>query len=169
MLFMACSHTRRRRWRRRWRKMALWTPFAPTPTPTPTPTCSQWHSNITTFINENVGSYDHESNVSIFASCALNKLLKMALCTFLQQLYSKQSDECSIFFLSDGAFPPLHYIIKPFQASHMGHDERIYNYRISRARSWIQNCFGIMAMEWRILQMPIETCHKSADHIAWAS
>ena len=87
----------------------------------------------------------------------------------LNKYISKRQMTVPYFFLGDGVFPPSHYIMKPFQASHMGHDERICNYRINMARNCIQNSFRIMAMKWRILQKPIETSHKTADHIAWAS
>ncbi|XP_060553494.1 uncharacterized protein LOC132714618 [Ruditapes philippinarum] len=43
------------------------------------------------------------------------------------------------FFLRDNAFPLMTWIMKPHSRMDLGHDERIFNYRLSRARKVVEN------------------------------
>ena len=54
-------------------------------------------------------------------------------------------------FLCDDAFALSSYMQKPFAHRQLTRAERIYNYRLSRARRVVENAFGIMANRWRVL------------------
>lgn len=58
--------------------------------------------------------------------------------------------------VADDAFPLRTDMLKPFRQSQLTTVERkIYNYRLSRARRIVENCFGIMASRFRIFQTHI--------------
>lgn len=63
--------------------------------------------------------------------------------------------------LADAAFPLLNHVLKPYPTRNLSHDERIYNYRLSRGRRIVENAFGILANRFRVLltqiYLPVET------------
>lgn len=60
-------------------------------------------------------------------------------------------------FVGDDAFALSTYMMKPYAGRTPGASspERIYNYRLSRARRVIENVFGIMSSKFRVLLKPI--------------
>lgn len=59
------------------------------------------------------------------------------------------------FWIGDDAFPLSNTMMKGFPASTEKGDERIFNYRLSRARRTIECAFGVMAQKFRLLLKPI--------------
>lgn len=58
-------------------------------------------------------------------------------------------------FIGDQAFPLAENLMKPFPDKDLRREEKIYNYRLSRARRVVENSFGIMASVFRVFHSVI--------------
>ena len=58
--------------------------------------------------------------------------------------------------LGDEAYPLTSYLMRPFPRQDLNEPNKIFNYRLSRARRCIECAFGILLAEWRILTAEID-------------
>ena len=65
-------------------------------------------------------------------------------------------------FLEDDAFPLRPNLLKPYAATNLEIQKFVANYRISRARRIIENCFEILAASFRVYRRPI---HAKAESV----
>lgn len=71
--------------------------------------------------------------------------------------------------VGDDAFPLKMYLMKPYSRQRMSQQERVFNYRLSRARRVSENAFGILASRFRIFLRSIEVCPDKVDIIVKAT
>lgn len=67
--------------------------------------------------------------------------------------------------IADEAFPLTTYLMRLYPGRYgLTVDQRIFNYRLSKARRMIESTFGILVSQWRIFKKPIianvEKAHK---------
>lgn len=71
--------------------------------------------------------------------------------------------------VGDEAFPLKRYLMRPYPRRSLTSDsQRIFNYRLSRARRTIENSFGILVSRWRILRNSIQCKEENAHKIVLA-
>lgn len=72
-------------------------------------------------------------------------------------------------FVGDDAFPLSTRLMKPYSGHYLPNDEKIFNYRLSRARRVIENAFGILTSRFLVFRSPIALHPKSVDKIILAA
>lgn len=74
------------------------------------------------------------------------------------------------FILGDKAFMLTKYTMKPFEGNpEAGSKERVFNYRLSRARRVVENAFGILSSVYRVLRKPILLEPEKATKVVLAT
>jgi hypothetical protein len=71
--------------------------------------------------------------------------------------------------IGDDAFPLRTHLMKPYSKTGLSHSERIFNYRLSRARRVVESAFGILLWRFRGFSRPIELKPDTADNVIWVS
>lgn len=72
-------------------------------------------------------------------------------------------------FVADEAYPLRPYIMKPFSSRGLSASERIFNYRLSRARRTVENAFGMLANRFRIFHQTMQMDPQKVNIIVMAS
>lgn len=71
--------------------------------------------------------------------------------------------------IGDEGFPLKTYLMRPYARRNLlGNEQKVFNYRLSRARRIIENAFGILVARWRILQKPLNVKLETAETIIQA-
>ena len=93
-----------------------------------------------------VGSDGRATDSAIFKNSSLNIAMEQKLLNW------PENGVC----VGDDAFPLRTNLLKPFSRKNLSVEEKVFNYRLSRARRVVENAFGILASRFRILLRPID-------------
>ncbi|XP_050693866.1 putative nuclease HARBI1 [Eriocheir sinensis] len=121
------------------------------------------------FLFCDVGATGCSSDGGIFSATTLREALEKNTIGLPAPEPLPGDDKPIPFFLvGDDAFPLREWMMKPFPSRNLGRPERIFNYRLSRARRIIENAFGIMASRFRCLltTIPLHPCRVESVVLA---
>lgn len=124
------------------------------------------------FITVDVGSYGRNSDGNIFAKSALGKALESKILDIPQDTPLKTNeDPIPYVIVADEAFPLKSYLMRPYGRLNLTGNEgnKIFNYRLSRARCVVENAFGILSNCWRVFRTNIQLQPTSVDNIVLAA
>lgn len=71
--------------------------------------------------------------------------------------------------VADDAFPLKPYLMKPYARQNLTMEQKIFNYRLSRARRISENAFGILVAKFRIFERPIALSSAKATSVVKAT
>lgn len=105
----------------------------------------------------NIGCQGRISDGGVFSNCSLSeKLENKTLNLPLPEPLPNRNTCVPYVILGDSAFPLKENIMVPYSGNHNSQSlQRIFQYRLSRARRTIENVFGIMSSVFRVLRKPI--------------
>ncbi|KAJ8981185.1 hypothetical protein NQ317_014829 [Molorchus minor] len=67
--------------------------------------------------------------------------------------------------VGDEAYPLKRYLLKPYPRQNLTDEQRIFNYRLSRARRCVECAFGILVAKWRCLKTELQVNPEHVDII----
>lgn len=105
------------------------------------------------FLYIDVGTIGSESDGGVFAQTRLRELVESNeahIPPATQLPGDRNGQPCDYFFVGDDAFALRHYMMKPYPQRFLQKEERVFNYRLSRARRTVENAFGILANRFRV-------------------
>ena len=86
-----------------------------------------------------------------------------------QSLPADEEKQLPYVIVGDDAFPLKSYLMKPYPHRQLLREQRIFNYRLSRARRVVENAFGILANRFRVFLTTIPLSPVNAEKIIFAS
>jgi hypothetical protein len=98
------------------------------------------------FIYVDVGANGSCSDGGVFINTSLREAIEDGTAGIPDpQPLPNDDQDVPFAFVGDDAFPLRSWLMKPFPHRQMTRSERIFNYRLSRARRVVENAFGILA------------------------
>lgn len=122
------------------------------------------------FLYVSVGAQGRVSDAGIFNNCRFYRSMqRIELGLPGPDLLPGTDVIIPYMFVADDAFPLTTNIMKPFSRRSMELSQRIFNYRLSRARRVVENAFGILSSKFRVSRAPISLSVASTTAVVLAS
>lgn len=122
------------------------------------------------FLYVDVGINGRVSDSSVWNQCSLQRILENSTASIPQAEALPHSERvCPFVFIGDDAFPLKSYMMKPYPFRNQTKQQRIYSYRLSRARRVVENAFGILANRFRVFLAPINLEPAKVETIVLAA
>lgn len=124
------------------------------------------------FIAVDVGSYGRNCDGGIFSKSIIGKRLSSNTFNVPKPISIIENSEPQQYVVvGDEAFPLTTYLLRPYSRNYLRDNEpnKIFNYRLSRARRVVENAFGILAARWRCFRKNLEVQPEFVDKIVLSS
>ena len=95
-----------------------------------------------------IGDTGRHSNSGVFANSNFGKQLLSNQLEIPPPECLASVGELPFCFVADAAFPLKPNIMRPYPGKNITEEQRIFNYKRSRARKVINNSFGIFSSRW---------------------
>lgn len=109
------------------------------------------------FVYVNVGSFGKDCDPLIFKQSTLwqSILTKKIQLPKEKCLPGTESPLVPYYFIGDEAFGLHIHLMRHYGGTHLTLEKRIFNYRLCRARRYVECAFGILSNKWRIFHKPM--------------
>ncbi|XP_029944258.1 putative nuclease HARBI1 [Salarias fasciatus] len=114
-----------------------------------------------------VGGYGQSSDGGILANSTFGQALREGTLPLPQDLHLPGADHRHLqphVFVADEAFPLRRNLMRPFPGrGGLTREQRVFNYRLSRARLVVEDAFGIWSAQWRAFRGALEILPEVAE------
>lgn len=108
------------------------------------------------FLYVNVGCNGRISDGGVFSNSSLSTALEQNVWNFPSpKPLPGRTKATPYVVVADDAFPLRFNIMKPYPFKSLGGADRVFNYRLSRARRIVENAFGLLANVFRVFRKPM--------------
>lgn len=124
------------------------------------------------FVMIDVGAYGRNSDGGVYENSVMGKMFERNQLNVPQNTPIYQNSEPMPYtIVADAAFPLKTYLLKPYSKAKLVNNDsnKVFNYRLSRARRTVENAFGILRARFRIFQGPMQVQPDMADIIVQAA
>ncbi|XP_068117002.1 uncharacterized protein [Hyperolius riggenbachi] len=123
------------------------------------------------FVYVDVGSYGGSSDSGIFRRSRLHGLLNEDRLDIPgdKPWPGRTSPSYPYVFVGDEAFALSHHVMRPYGMRGLGRQQRVFNYRLTRARRMVECTFGIMSNKWRMFHSPLQLSPANATAVVKAA
>ena len=121
------------------------------------------------FLNVDCGANGAGSDGGVFSTTVLREALEEGTLGLSPPEPIRPGERpLPYFIVGDDAFPLKTWLMKPLPLRNMTKEQRIYNYRLSRARRIVENAFGILSARFRCLLTTMPQRTKTVESIVLA-
>lgn len=124
------------------------------------------------FIMIDVGAYGRNSDGGIYENSLMGQMFEQRRLNVPQNepIY-QHTEPMPYVIVADAAFPLKTYLLKPYSKAKLVNNDsnKVFNYRLSRARRTVENAFGILRARFRVFQGPMQVQPDMADKIVQAA
>jgi len=122
------------------------------------------------FITIDVGAYGKDSDSTIFKECPFGKKLYSEQLNLPAPtcLPNTSNSPQPYVIIGDEAFGLHRNLLRPYPGRGLTFKRKIFNYRLSRARRYVECAFGVLANKWRVLHSAMLVEPNFADDVVKA-
>lgn len=121
------------------------------------------------FLMVDIGGEGRHSDGGIFKNSIIgNRFYHNEMYLSVPTSITEEGKALPYMLVADEAFQLNSFILRPYPGKILTNEQKVFNYRLSRARRVVENTFGIMVARWYIFTKPINTSLKTAESIVKA-
>ena len=119
------------------------------------------------FTMVDIGAYGRDNDAAILNASTFGRAFNEG--NFHLPEISETDPKVPPVLVGDDIFALKPWLMKPYPGKNLTIQQRVFNYRLSRARRTIENSFGILAARWRIYKSPIKAKPSKVENIIKAT